>query len=49
MLDELEPLIERAMAEWKVPGLAVGVVHDDAPILVKAFGQRDVEAGGRIC
>jgi hypothetical protein len=33
MLDELEPLIERAMAEWKVPGLTIAVVHEDAPIL----------------
>ncbi len=45
MLDDLEPLIEQAMAEWKVPGLAIAVVHEDAPILVKVFGQRDVEAG----
>ncbi len=45
MLDEVEPLIERAMAEWKLPGLAVAVVHDNWPILVEAFSQREVEAG----
>ena len=33
------------MAQWKVPDLAIAVVHDDAPILVKTFGQCDVEAG----
>ena len=44
MLDDLEPLIHEAMAEWKIPGLAIAVVHRDEPVLVKAFGRRDVEA-----
>jgi CubicO group peptidase (beta-lactamase class C family) len=43
--DDLEPLIERVMAEWKVPGIAIAVVHNDEPVLVNAFGQRDIEAG----
>jgi hypothetical protein len=33
------------MAEWKVPGLAVAVVHDGAVVVLKAYGQRDIEAG----
>ena len=41
--DDLEPLIERAMAEWRVPGLAIAVVHNDVPVFVKAFGRRDRE------
>ena len=36
------------MTEWKVPGLAIAVVHDDAPLLVKAFGQCNVEAGSPV-
>ena len=32
------------MAEWQIPGLAVAVVHRDEPVLVHAYGQRDLEA-----
>ena len=48
MLGDLEPLIHEAMAEWQIPGLAIAVVLNDEPILVKAFGQRDVEAGSPV-
>lgn len=44
MLGDLEPLIREAMAVWQIPGLAIAVVHRDEPILVQAFGKRDVEA-----
>ena len=44
MLGDLDALIREAMAEWQIPGLAIAVVHHDEPILVQAFGQRDVEA-----
>lgn len=33
------------MTEWKVPGLAIAVVHNGETVLLKAYGQRDVEAG----
>jgi CubicO group peptidase (beta-lactamase class C family) len=45
MLSELEPLILEAMAEWQIPGLAIAVVQHDAPVLVRGFGEPDVEAG----
>jgi CubicO group peptidase (beta-lactamase class C family) len=45
LLDDLQSVIEEAMGEWQVPGVAVAVVREDEPILVRAFGQRDVEAG----
>ena len=32
------------MAEWQVPGLALCVVRDGEPDLLKVYGQRDVEA-----
>ena len=48
MLGDLEPLIHEAMAEWQIPGLAIAVVLNDEPILVKTFGQRDVEAGSPV-
>jgi CubicO group peptidase (beta-lactamase class C family) len=44
-LGDLDPLINEAMEEWQVPGLALAVVLDGEPALLKAYGQRDVEAG----
>jgi CubicO group peptidase (beta-lactamase class C family) len=44
-LADLDPLIHEAMEEWQVPGLALGVVRDGEPTFLKAYGQRDVEAG----
>ena len=35
--------IEAAMADWKVPGLAIAVVKDDEVVYAKGFGLRDVE------
>jgi CubicO group peptidase (beta-lactamase class C family) len=44
LLGEIKPLIEQIMAEWQVPGLGLAVVRAQQPILVEAFGFRDVEA-----
>ena len=33
------------MAEWKVPAVTLAVVQDGETTLLKAWGQRDVEAG----
>jgi CubicO group peptidase (beta-lactamase class C family) len=41
---ELDRLAAAAMADWKVPGAALAVVQDGKVALVKAYGQRDVEA-----
>ena len=42
---ELDALAAEAMAEWKIPGMAVAIVQDGDIALLKAYGQRDVEAG----
>ncbi|MGH1484219.1 MAG: serine hydrolase [Geminicoccales bacterium] len=44
-LTGLDAVIEEFMEEWQVPGLALSVVHEGEPILTKAYGLRDVEAG----
>jgi CubicO group peptidase (beta-lactamase class C family) len=44
MLGNLEGLIGEAMAEWQIPALAIAVVHERRPILLKAYGARDLEA-----
>ena len=42
-LDGLDTLVERAMEEWKVPGLAVAVIKDGEVIHCRGYGYRDVE------
>jgi CubicO group peptidase (beta-lactamase class C family) len=42
---ELDAVAAEAMAEWKVPGVAIAVVQNGETVLLKAYGQRDVEAG----
>jgi CubicO group peptidase (beta-lactamase class C family) len=41
---ELDQLAIDAMADWKVPGAALAVVQDGKVALVKAYGQRGIEA-----
>src|SRR5262245_15236657 len=41
---ELDALATEAMAEWKVPAVTLAVVQDGETALLKAWGQRDVEA-----
>jgi CubicO group peptidase (beta-lactamase class C family) len=42
---ELDALAAEAMAEWKVPAVALAVVQNGETVLLKAYGQRDAEAG----
>jgi CubicO group peptidase (beta-lactamase class C family) len=41
---ELDRLAIDAMADWRVPGAALAVVQDGKLALVKAHGQRDIDA-----
>ncbi len=40
----LDEFIAAIMANWQVPGLAVGVIRDGEVVLAKGFGYRDREA-----
>ena len=42
---DLDALAGEAMAEWKVPAVAMAVVQNGETVLLKSWGQRDVEAG----
>ena len=42
---ELDALAAEAMAEWKVPAVTLAVVQNGETALLKAWGQRDAEAG----
>jgi CubicO group peptidase (beta-lactamase class C family) len=44
LVPELDRLAADAMADWKVPGVALCVVKNGKVALVKGYGQRDVEA-----
>ena len=41
---EIDTLADGVMADWKVPGATLAVVHDGKLVLLKAYGERDVEA-----
>lgn len=40
----LDQYIQSSMHDWKVPGAAVAIVHDQSPIYMKAFGVRDIHS-----
>ncbi len=40
-----DDFVTATMAEWQVPGLAVGVVRDGEVVLARGFGHRDRENG----
>jgi CubicO group peptidase (beta-lactamase class C family) len=43
VLNDIDAFIREAMAEWKIPGLAIAVVKDGEIILSKGYGYRDVD------
>ena len=43
-LQGLDPLIEKSLREYAVPGLAIGIVVDGQVIYAKGYGYRDLEA-----
>ena len=44
----LTAYVHQAMALWKVPGLAVGVVHDGKVIVARGYGVRELGKRGRV-
>jgi len=42
-LQGIDELADRAMKEWKVPGVAIAVVQDGKVIYAKGYGYRDLE------
>ena len=41
----LDSFIESAMHEWKVPGMALGIVQGDKAVYLKGYGVRDIKTG----
>lgn len=44
LIPELDALAAEAMAEWKVPAVTLAVMQDGETALLRAWGQRDLEA-----
>ena len=44
-LEGYEDFVRAVMEEWKVPGVAIGLVKDGEVVLAQGFGKRDREAG----
>ncbi|HEY6158803.1 MAG TPA: serine hydrolase [Gemmatimonadales bacterium] len=42
-LGGLDQFVTSVMREWHVPGLAIGVIQDGRPVLLKGYGLRDLE------
>lgn len=42
-LSDLDSLVEEAMEQWRVPGLAIAVLHGNEVIKLQAYGTRDIE------
>ena len=43
-LDRLDAKLEQWQTEYKIPGLAIAVIHDDQPILMKGYGLADIKS-----
>ncbi len=47
-LNGLDGFVEEVMKEWKVPGLAVGIVKDGKLVHAKGYGLRDMSQGLKV-
>ena len=43
--NDLEAYIKKGMQEWDIPGLAIAIVKDGKPVLIKGFGVKNIESG----
>ncbi len=42
-LDELRKLTRSTLAQWNVPGCAMGIIQDNSVLLAEGFGYRDIK------
>ena len=47
-LNGLDAYITRAVAEWRIPGLAIAIVKDDSVVFAKGYGVRELGKPGAI-
>ncbi|MFT3768724.1 MAG: serine hydrolase [Minicystis sp.] len=44
----LDAYVERSLATWSAPGLAIAIVHGDGAPVVRGYGVRELGKGGRV-
>ncbi|MHB8404501.1 MAG: serine hydrolase [Gammaproteobacteria bacterium] len=47
-LSDLDAYVQKVMADWKVPGLAVAVVKDGKLVLARGYGVRELGKPGKV-
>jgi CubicO group peptidase (beta-lactamase class C family) len=47
-LKKLDATFAKALKDWNVPGMAIGIVKDDSLVFAKGYGVRDVAKGGTV-
>ncbi|MBX6363926.1 MAG: serine hydrolase [Gemmatimonadetes bacterium] len=47
-LQGIDAYVQKAMAAWRVPGMAIAVVKDDSVVFAKGFGVREVGKPDRV-
>jgi CubicO group peptidase (beta-lactamase class C family) len=47
-LNDLDAYITRAVAEWRIPGLAISIVKDDSVVFAKGYGVRELGKTGAV-
>jgi CubicO group peptidase (beta-lactamase class C family) len=46
--DSLDTYVERALRQWQIPGVAVGIVKDGHLVLAKGYGVRELGKPGKV-
>jgi CubicO group peptidase (beta-lactamase class C family) len=47
-LDQIAAFVELVRARWRVPGIAVAVLQDGEPVMVRGFGVKNLVTGGSV-
>lgn len=46
--DSLDTYVERAMKDWQIPGVAVGIVKDGKVVVMKGYGVQEVGTSNKV-
>ena len=46
--DSLDTYIQNGMKQWNIPGLAIVIVKDGKPVLMKGYGVRDIQTNAPV-
>jgi len=46
--DSLDIYVERALTDWKIPGIAVCVVKDGQIVIMKGYGVKEIESNNKV-